>query len=179
MREGPQRLGAALCAAGLCLGGQRLLPRALLAFLRPPGRPRPGGAAGGARMGAEPWRMSRTEVRDILNKYEKAVEDDTYFLLQPSKAERALLGDELIRRRAAAVRQARDVNQQFVEAVIQDLPDICAGPDALAPPARPVAAFKCPGEGTPTLPASSYGSLASVFLHLLRDWSATCDHVCR
>jgi carnosine N-methyltransferase len=28
-----------------------------------------------------------------------------------------------------------------------------------------------------TLPASSYGSLASVFLHLFRDWSRTCDHV--
>lgn len=29
------------------------------------------------------------------------------------------------------------------------------------------------------LPTSSYGSLASVFLHLLRDWSAECEHVYR
>jgi len=32
-----------------------------------------------------------------------------------------------------------------------------------------------PGAGT--LPSSSYGSMASVFLHLLRDWSPLCEHV--
>jgi len=121
--------------------------------------------------------MSRTEVREILIRYEKAVEDDAYFLLQPSKAERALLGDELIKRRAAAVRQARDVNRQFVEAVVEDLPDICAGPDANRGPLRPVASFRGLSDGSATLPSSSYGSLASVFLHLLRDWSAQSEHV--
>lgn len=120
--------------------------------------------------------MSRTEVRDILNKYEKAVEDDAYFLLQPSQAERALLGDELLKDRATMIRQARDTNRQFVDKVIEDLPDLCC-PDAMNPPARPVAEIRMLSEDCPMLPASSYGSLASVFLHLLRDWSADCAHV--
>jgi len=129
-------------------------------------------------MSLEPWRLSRTELKELLLKYERAVEEDAYYLLQPSKAERALLGDDLIRRRSEAVRKARGANRGFVDAVLEDLPDICAGPEGLADPRRPVAEFRCLGEGTPTLPASSYGSLASVFLHLLRDWSSDCEHVC-
>lgn len=128
-------------------------------------------------MALAPWRMTRTEVREILNKYEKAVEDDAYFLLQPSMAERALLGDQLLKIRATLVRQARDANKQFVDKVIEDLPDLCSGPDALTPPLQPVAEFRILSEDCPTLPASSYGSLASVFLHLLRDWSEDCAHV--
>eukprot|EP00435_Cladocopium_sp_Y103_P040526 s2108_g11.t1 len=58
-----------------------------------------------------------------------------------------------------------------------DLPDIMAGPDAAVLPARPVAEFRSLGDGISTLPASSYGSLASVFLHLMRDWSEMCEHV--
>ncbi|CAJ1360155.1 unnamed protein product [Effrenium voratum] len=130
-----------------------------------------------APMGLEGWRLSRTELRDILNKYERIVEDDSYYLLQPSAQERALLGEELLKRRLAAVRKARDQNRRFVELVIEDLPDIVAGPDAAVTPARPLAEFKSLGDGVSTLPASSYGTLASVFLHLMRDWSTVCDHV--
>eukprot|EP00930_Biecheleria_cincta_P024632 TRINITY_DN17614_c0_g1_i4.p1 TRINITY_DN17614_c0_g1~~TRINITY_DN17614_c0_g1_i4.p1 ORF type:complete len:415 (-),score=66.43 TRINITY_DN17614_c0_g1_i4:19-1095(-) len=128
-------------------------------------------------MASESWRMSRTELRDILNKYERAVEDDGYYLLQPSKAERALLGEDLLRRRAQAMKKARDQNRCFVEAVIADLPDLCEGPDAVLVPPRPVAQFRSLHDGVSTLPASSYGSLASVFLHLFRDWSEKCQHV--
>jgi len=158
--------------AGVYLWGQRLLPAAIF-----PGRSTRA-TSERPRMALESWRISRTELRELLLKYERAVEDDAYFLIQPSKAERALLGDELIRRRSEAVRKARAVNRQFVDAVLEDLPDICAGPDALAEPLRPVAEFRCPGNA-PTLPPSSYGSLASVYLHLLRDWSSDCEHVCK
>jgi len=44
-------------------------------------------------------------------------------------------------------------------------------------PRRPVADFRELPDGTSTLPASSYGSMASVFLHLFRDWSDDCRHV--
>ncbi|CAK9015545.1 Carnosine N-methyltransferase [Durusdinium trenchii] len=128
-------------------------------------------------MGLEGWRLSRTELRELLNKYERAVEDDAYFLVQPSNAERQLLGPDLLQRRITAVRQARDQNRRFLEQVLEDLPDIFAGPDAAVPPARPVAEFRSLGNGVSTLPSSSYGSLASVFLHLMRDWSALCEHV--
>lgn len=128
-------------------------------------------------MAWESWRLSRAELRENLNKYERAVEDDARYLLQPSAAERSLLGDEVLRGRAEAVRQARDQNRRFVEAVIEDLPDICAGPDALLVPPRPLAEVRCLEKEAPALPSSSYGSLASVFLHLLRDWSTSCDHV--
>lgn len=87
------------------------------------------------------------------------------------------MGDDLIRRRVEAAQKARSTNRQFIDLVLEDLPDICAGPDGLVAPHRPVCEFRCLGEGTPTLPASSYGSLASVFLHLLRDWSPDCEHV--
>jgi carnosine N-methyltransferase len=83
----------------------------------------------------------------------------------------------LLKKRAAMVRQARDANRQFVDKVIEDLPDLCSGPDALTPPPQPVAEFRTLSEDCPTLPATSYGSLASVFLHLLRDWSTDCAHV--
>eukprot|EP00913_Durusdinium_trenchii_P001359 g1256.t1 len=94
--------------------------------------------------------------------------DDAYFLVQPSNAERQLLGPDLLQRRITAVRQARDQNRRFLEQVLEDLPDIFAGPDAAVPPARPVAEFRSLGNGVSTLPSSSYGSLASVFLHLMR-----------
>lgn len=122
--------------------------------------------------------MTRSEMRDLLNKYEKAVEEDAYYLLQPSPAERQMMTEEVLRRRVQAVRKARDQNRRFVELLIEDLPDLCAGPDAAKQPSRPVAAIKALGDkSVPTLPASSYGSMASVFLHLFRDWSSKCTHV--
>jgi len=125
----------------------------------------------------EGWRLSRTELRELLNKYERTVEDDAYFLVQPSNAERQMLGPDLLQRRVSAVREARDQNRRFIEQVIEDLPDIMAGPDAAVLPGRPVAEFRSLGDGITTLPASSYGSLASVFLHMMRDWSEVCEHV--
>ncbi|CAE7238611.1 unnamed protein product, partial [Symbiodinium sp. CCMP2456] len=62
-----------------------------------------------------------------------------YNLLQPSKLERKLLGEEIIDRRVKLIRKARDINRDFVDEVIEDLPDIMAGPDAGITPARPVA----------------------------------------
>jgi len=164
----------------LLLPGSLLLalPNAFLGLL-PKSNRRPRQALLGYSMESRPdaWRLSRTELREVLNKYEKAVENDAYYLLQPCAAERKLYGNEALRRRADAIRNARDTNRKFVEAVIEDLPDLCAGPDALEPPSRPMAEFKSLGTGVSTLPESSYGSLASVFLHLLRDWSSMCDHV--
>eukprot|EP00927_Polykrikos_kofoidii_P074705 TRINITY_DN70731_c0_g1_i1.p1 TRINITY_DN70731_c0_g1~~TRINITY_DN70731_c0_g1_i1.p1 ORF type:complete len:396 (-),score=46.51 TRINITY_DN70731_c0_g1_i1:95-1282(-) len=130
---------------------------------------------------SEPWRFSRGEMRELLAKYERAVEQDAYNLLRPTPAERALMGDAMIQRRADAVRRAQDANRRFVEAVAEDLPDICSGPSGLdQDPHRPIAAFRqwpTGDAGGPPLPSSSYGTLASVFLHLLRDWSAMCEHV--
>eukprot|EP00929_Paragymnodinium_shiwhaense_P120826 TRINITY_DN92896_c0_g1_i1.p1 TRINITY_DN92896_c0_g1~~TRINITY_DN92896_c0_g1_i1.p1 ORF type:complete len:431 (-),score=102.77 TRINITY_DN92896_c0_g1_i1:50-1192(-) len=125
----------------------------------------------------ESWRMTRAELRELLSRYEKAVEDDAFNLLRPNAAERALMGDAMIKRRAEAVRAAREANRRFVDSIVEDLPDLCAGPDVPLP-ARPVCQFHIPGgEAAPPLPASSYGSMASVFLHLLRDWSGLCEHV--
>lgn len=132
---------------------------------------------GGKAMSYEQWRMSRTELRELLGKYEKAVEDDASALLKPSAAERRLLGLDVLKRRAEAVRRARDANRRFVEAVVEDLPDWCMGPDVDLNPPRPVATFRNPPEGVPALPSGSYGSIASVLLHLFRDWSANCEHV--
>ncbi|CAE7293538.1 CARNMT1 [Symbiodinium natans] len=154
----------ALGGVGACLGG-------VLSFAWPKV------FSSSKSMSFESWRLSRTELRDVFNRYEQAVEKDAYHMLQPSKLERRLLGEDLLNRRVTAVRQARDVNQRFVQEVIEDLPDIMAGPDAAVLPARPVAEFRNLGDGVDTLPSSSYGSMASVFLHLMRDWSQKCEHV--
>eukprot|EP00928_Gymnodinium_smaydae_P049249 TRINITY_DN33049_c0_g1_i1.p1 TRINITY_DN33049_c0_g1~~TRINITY_DN33049_c0_g1_i1.p1 ORF type:complete len:417 (-),score=47.07 TRINITY_DN33049_c0_g1_i1:57-1136(-) len=126
-------------------------------------------------MTQEAFRMGRSEVRDLLIRYEKAVEEDALNMLHPRPQERALLGPDILQRRADLIRKARDANRKYIEAVIADLPDMCDGP--LPPPARPVAEMVAPGDGAGSLPASSYGSMASVFLHLFRDWSADCSHV--
>jgi len=128
-------------------------------------------------MAVESWRMSRAELRDLLNKYERAVEEDAAYLLNPSARELQMLGQELITTRRDRLRLARDTNRRFVESAIDDLPDLCAGPPSA--PSRPVMEVKVLDENAPTLPASSYGSMASVFLHLFRDWSSHCEHVDR
>merc|ERR1719188_202226 len=138
---GPLR--RALGRAALCLAGtQAALPCCgLLGWGRLPRRPpRPPGPSvrGAAPMQCEPWRMSRTELREVLNRYEKAVEEDALGLLRPSAAEKALLGVEALSRRAEAVRRARDANRKFVEAVIEDIPDLCALPKDDDVPQRPV-----------------------------------------
>ncbi|CAE7480190.1 unnamed protein product, partial [Symbiodinium sp. CCMP2592] len=108
-------------------------------------------------MSFEGWRLSRTELRDVFNKYEQAIEKDAYNLLQPSKLERKLLGEDIIDRRVKLIRKARDVNRDFVDEVIEDLPDIMAGPDAGIPPARPVAEVRKLPDGVDTLPGTAYG----------------------
>lgn len=129
-------------------------------------------------MAAESWRMSRTELRGLLNSYEKAVEDDGFHFLRPSILERRLLGDSLLKSRADEIRKARDINRRFIEGMLEDLPDLCAGPFDVSACARPVCEIRELSPGVSTLPASSYGSIASVFLHLFRDWSTECAHVC-
>jgi SAM-dependent methyltransferase len=121
--------------------------------------------------------MGRSEMRQLLNSYEKGVEDDAFHLLRPTKLETQLVGEELLRKRAEAIKKARDFNRRFVEAMVEDLPDLCAGPFSVEEPARPVCEVRELEPGVSTLPASSYGSMASVFLHLFRDWSLACDHV--
>lgn len=124
----------------------------------------------------ESFRMTRVELRDVFNKYEAATQEDAYNLLRPNVAERLLMGAAMVEERADNVRNARDANKRFVDAVVNDLPDFCSLEQET--PLRPVAEFRIPGgEAAPALPSSSYGSMASVFLHLLRDWSTKCDHV--
>lgn len=118
--------------------------------------------------------MSRSELQDLLLNYEQAVEEDVFCMLRPTARERRLMGEELISRRAEAVWRARDANRRFLDAMLDDLPDPSS---PAAPPHRPVCAVRRPDRATVALPAASYGSIASVFLHFLRDWSATCEHV--
>lgn len=125
-------------------------------------------------MAPEAWRMDRAELKDLLLKYERAVESDSYNILNPNARERQVMGDALIARRAEAMRKAREANSRFIQAFIDDLPDSRV---AYLPPQRPVCAIRCPSPPTATLPASSYGSIASVFLHVMRDWSPSCRHV--
>lgn len=127
-------------------------------------------------MSVESWRLSRAELRRVLDSYEKSIEEDAYNLLRPTNVERSLLGDVVLKKRAEAVKKAQDANRRFVELMVEDLPDLCVGPDSDIPP-RPVCDVRELSPGACTLPASSYGSLASVNLHLLRDWSMVCDHV--
>lgn len=127
-------------------------------------------------MAAAAWRMSRAELRDLLVKYERAVDGDSYNLLNPNAREKQVMGEELIARRAEAMRKARDANGTFIRALIDDLPE---SPAAGAAVQRPVCAIRCPSPPTTTLPASSYGSIASVFLHVMRDWSPSCEHVAK
>jgi len=115
------------------------------------------------------WRMTQQEMRDVLSKYDKAVEDDGYYLIHPSKRERQLLGKDAVARRSDAVQKAREVNQRFVETVLSDL-----GQETVD---RHVADMRCLSERPGVLPTTSYGSLASVFLHLFRDWTIECEHV--
>jgi len=120
--------------------------------------------------------MSRAELRRVLDNYEKSIEEDAFNLLRPTAGERSMLGEAVLKKRSEAVKKAQDANRRFVEMVVEDLPDLCKGPSADIPP-RPVCQVRELSSGAGTLPASSYGSLASVNLHLLRDWSMVCDHV--
>jgi len=130
-----------------------------------------------SQMAVESWRMSRTELRGLLNSYEKAVEDDAFHFLRPSVLERRFLGETLLKKRAEAIKKARDANRRFVEGMLEDLPDLCAGPFDTKECERKVCDVRELSPGVSTLPSSSYGSIASVFLHLFRDWSAECEHV--
>lgn len=125
-------------------------------------------------MSVESWRLSRAELRKVLDTYEASVEEDAFNLLRPTDAERKVMGFDLLKKRADAVRKARDANRKFIEMVVEDLPDLCAGPDVSDIPPRPICQFRTGGV---QLPANTYGSIASVNLHLLRDWSETCEHV--
>jgi len=116
-------------------------------------------------------------LRRALDNYEKSCEEDAYNLLRPTDRERKFMGFDLLKKRAEAVKKARDANRQFVEAMVEDLPDLCQSPEVSDSPPRPVCEFRDLSPGVSTLPSTSYGSLASVNLHLLRDWSANCAHV--
>lgn len=131
-------------------------------------------------MSLESWRLSRSELRGLLDSYERTVDDDALNLLRPGVEERMYLGERMVTKRAEAVKKAKDANRQFVEAMIEDLPETTGGypggAGAQIPP-RPICEFRVLSPGVSTLPTSSYGSIATVNLHLLRDWSSLCDHV--
>lgn len=119
--------------------------------------------------------MTRGEMRDLLSRYESATDADASGLVRPTAKERELLGEAVLATRASFVRRARDMNRRFVETILQDLPEAPAA--ATSAPARPLCAIRAPVPATPTLPVSSYGSVASLCLHLMRDWSSACEHV--
>merc|ERR1719480_261703 len=120
--------------------------------------------------------MTRAEIRGLLNSYERATEEDGRHLMRPGTRERQLMGEAMLHRRLEAVQTARDANRQFMEAFIQDIPDLYNGLGDVSP-ARTVALFADIPDKIATLPSSSYGSMASAFLHLFRDWSDPCQHV--
>eukprot|EP00450_Noctiluca_scintillans_P027469 CAMPEP_0194536352 /NCGR_PEP_ID=MMETSP0253-20130528/75252_1 /TAXON_ID=2966 /ORGANISM="Noctiluca scintillans" /LENGTH=340 /DNA_ID=CAMNT_0039382265 /DNA_START=41 /DNA_END=1060 /DNA_ORIENTATION=+ len=128
-------------------------------------------------MTSEAWRLRRTELRDLLNKYEKAVEDDAYGLLRPGTRELELLGENVFSTRRELLRKARETNRAFIEAFIEDIPDLCVPLESYGQQSRCVAEVRCLGDCPGPLPPGSYGSMSSILLHLLRDWSTTCDVV--
>ena len=46
------------------------------------------------------------------------------------------------KKRSEAVKKARDANRQFVEAMVEDLPDLCQAPEVSDSPPRPVCEFR-------------------------------------
>lgn len=133
---------------------------------------------------SERWRLTSGELRLLLSTYEKAVEKDGQGFIHPSQAERALLGDGLLSKRAAASRHATQVIRRFVDFLLEDLRvgrGSWGSRGASIPPDRSLAAVDLDEslDSVPLLPPSSYGSLASVLCHLYRDWSADCEHVIR
>jgi len=85
-----------------------------------------------------------------------------------------LLGEPVISRRRDAVRRAREANRAFVDSLVRDIPDLYM-PESTGP--RKVAEIRCLGDSCGALPTSSYGSISSLMLHLLRDWSSSCNVV--
>ncbi|CAK9077783.1 unnamed protein product [Durusdinium trenchii] len=74
-------------------------------------------------------------------------------------------------------------NQRLVEQLLDDLPDDSCDRTALVsenrsevctPPARPVAEFRSLGNSLATV-SRAYGTLQSVFAHLMRDWSGISE----
>ncbi|CAK9077771.1 unnamed protein product [Durusdinium trenchii] len=129
----------------------------------------------------EGWRLSRSELREVLKKYEKLVAKDARALQHSSTAR--LLGAERYQRRTAAMRHAAETNQRLVEQLLDDLPDDSCDRTALVsenrsevctPPARPVAEFRSLGNSLATV-SRAYGTLQSVFAHLMRDWSGISE----
>merc|ERR1719408_115939 len=123
----------------------------------------------------ESWRLTRAELKKVFASYEKAVEEDVFPILHPPEEVRSLLGKQRVEDRASAVRRAAEANRAFFDAVSEDLPNLLLGVPEL--PSRQIAEVRNMDKDVPTLPTSSYGSAASIFLHLFRDWSAECAHV--
>jgi len=112
-------------------------------------------------------------LRDLQKKYESAVNSEACALLHPNQRDRQLLGDELLKRRANVVREAQDANRLYIEAVINDLSESFVH----TLPLRPLAEYSIITADMQMLPSSSYGTIATVLLHLLRDWSTTGEQV--
>lgn len=119
----------------------------------------------------EPWRLRRSELRALLEAYQGQIAADVMPLTRPSRLERHLIGDEALLKRIELIRRGDSVNEAFVQAILADLPaeDVWSICDST--PERPAMAVINLEERPAYLSPSSYGSLNSLFLHLMRDWS--------
>jgi len=123
---------------------------------------------------AEGWRLSGAELRKILSKHEQEVDKDLQWVLKPSPVEARLLGSATIEARGMHAAKARTANRRFIEAIIADGRGSPADSGG-AVLTRPVANFTILS-GVHLKP-KSYSSLASLFVHLMRDWSDQRTHV--
>lgn len=127
----------------------------------------------------DPWRVSRQEMRDLLEVYERLVAEDFKPLLELTDLERYLLGDKELLERLSCYRKAKEANHALIQKIVEDLPL----PPELEPHPRPVARplmevrYPDIAGGGKFLPQFSYGTVATLFLHIMRDWSSTHEHV--
>lgn len=118
--------------------------------------------------------LVQSQLQTTLDDYLKQVDKEASRLLLLTAREQRLIPKHLRDAREKAHEESKAANIALVNALKQALPEKFAS-EVAEPPAD--ALLKIVHHEGAKLGVQNYASLGSILLHLLRDWSAECDHV--
>eukprot|EP00286_Rhodomonas_abbreviata_P012587 CAMPEP_0181320518 /NCGR_PEP_ID=MMETSP1101-20121128/18167_1 /TAXON_ID=46948 /ORGANISM="Rhodomonas abbreviata, Strain Caron Lab Isolate" /LENGTH=251 /DNA_ID=CAMNT_0023428229 /DNA_START=525 /DNA_END=1276 /DNA_ORIENTATION=- len=119
------------------------------------------------------WQLVRSQLQTTLQTYLKQVETEAARLSTLTPRERQFIPQSLIDERSKAYEESKAANVAFTNAVAATLPEKFSSPPSTSPsPLLHILHHQGVKLGT-----QNYASMGSILLHLLRDWSAECEHV--